>query len=109
VALRTALGTTVRVGLRTLVPAALVAEAAALAAEWTAHQRGADLRTSRNAGEVAGLTTAAAACALAGAPAGPAGMLAGSIAGATMWIAGSATAAAATGAVRHVARRVAGE
>jgi hypothetical protein len=36
-------------------------------------------------------------------------MLAGSIAGATIWIAGSATAAAATGAARHVARRVAGE
>jgi hypothetical protein len=99
-AVRTALGTTIRVGLRTLVPAAIVAEAAALAAEWTAHQRGASPQASRNAGEVAGLTTAAAAFALAGVPAGPAGVLAGSIAGATMWVAGSATAAAATGVAR---------
>jgi hypothetical protein len=100
VAVRAALGTTVRVGLRTLVPAAIVAEAAALAAEWTAHQRGANPQSSRNAGEVAGLTTAAAAFALAGVPAGPAGVLAGSIAGAAMWVAGSATAAAATGVAR---------
>ena len=94
VACRTVLGTTVRVGLRTLVPAAIVAEAAALAAEWTAHQRGADARASRNAGNMAGLTTSIAACALAGVPGGPPGMLAGSIAGATMWVAGSAISAA---------------
>ena len=96
VALRTALGITVRAGLRTLVPAALVAEAAALAAEWTAHQRGANPRVSRNAGEVAGLTTSAAAFALVAAPAGPAGILAGSIAGATMWVAGSAISGSRT-------------
>lgn len=107
-AARTALGATVRVGLRTLVPAAIVAEAAALAAEWTAHQRGASGPASRQAGEAAGLATSAAAFALAGVPAGPMGVLAGSIAGATMWVAGSATAAAATGAARHVTKRAMG-
>lgn len=107
VAIRTALGATVRVGLRTLVPAAIVAEAAALAAEWTAHQRGAGLEASRRAGEGAGLVTSAAAFALAGVPAGPAGMAVGSIAGATLWFVGSATAAAAASVARDVARRVA--
>jgi hypothetical protein len=105
---RTALGATVRVGLRTLVPAAIVAEAAALAAEWTAHQRGADGQVSRRAGEAAGLATSAAVFALAGVSSGPMGVLAGSIAGATMWVAGSATAAAATGAARHVKKRATG-
>jgi hypothetical protein len=94
-AIRTAVGTTLRLGLRTLVPAAIVAEAAALAAEWSAHQRGATAETSRRAGEAAGMAASAAACGLAGVPAGPAGVLAGSIAGATLWVAGSATAAAA--------------
>jgi hypothetical protein len=97
VAVRAALGTTVRVGLRTLVPAAIVAEVAALAAEWTAHQRGANGQTSRQAGEAAGLATSACAFALAGVPAGPAGVLAGSLAGAAMWAAGSAATAATAG------------
>lgn len=44
IAVRTALGTSVRVGLKTLVPAAIVGEAAALAAEWRAHQSGAQRR-----------------------------------------------------------------
>jgi hypothetical protein len=104
-AIRTALGTTLRLGLRTLVPAAIVAEGAALAAEWTAHQRGATAEASRRAGEAAGLAASAAACGLAGVPAGPAGVLAGSIAGATLWVAGSATAAAATHAKRRVTGR----
>ena len=107
VAVRTALGTTVRVGLKTMLPAAIVGEAAALAAEWTAHQRGASEQESRKAGEAAGLAATSLAFAAGGAAAGPAGVLAGALAGATMWIAGSATAAAATGAARHVTRRLA--
>jgi hypothetical protein len=108
-AVRTAVGTTVRLGLKTLVPAAIVGEAAALAAEWTAHQRGAAARESRKAGEAAGLAASSLACAVAGAAAGPAGTLAGALAGAMMWIGGSATAAAATTAARHVAKRMAHE
>jgi len=107
VAVRTVLGTSVRVGLKTMLPAAIVGEAAALAAEWTAHQRGKTEQESRRAGEAAGLATTSLAFAVAGAPAGPAGALAGALAGATMWIAGSATAAAATGAARHVVKRLA--
>jgi hypothetical protein len=107
VAVRTALGATVRVGLKTMLPAAIVGEAAALVAEWTAHQRGASPQESRKAGEAAGLTATSLAFAVAGAPAGPAGAVAGALAGATMWIAGSATAAAATGAARHVTKRLA--
>jgi hypothetical protein len=51
IAVRTALGTTVRLGLRTLVPAAIAGEAAALAAEWTAHHAGRPAADSRRAGE----------------------------------------------------------
>lgn len=100
VAVRTLAGTTVRMGLRTLVPAAVVGEAAALAAEWRAHQRGADERASRRAGEAAGLAATAATCAAVGAAAGPAGALAGALAGASIWLAGSAAAAAAPVALR---------
>jgi len=107
VAIRTALGTTVRVGLKTMLPAAIVGEAAALAAEWTAHQRGASEQQSRKAGEAAGLAATSLAFAAGGAAAGPAGVLAGAVAGATMWLAGSATAAAATGAARHITKRLA--
>jgi hypothetical protein len=107
VAVRTALGATVRVGLKTMLPAAIVGEAAALAAEWTAHQRGASEQQSRKAGEAAGLAATSLAFAAGGAAAGPAGVLAGAVAGATMWIAGSATAAAATGAARHITKRLA--
>ncbi|MBU6309887.1 MAG: lecithin retinol acyltransferase family protein [Planctomycetes bacterium] len=107
VAIRTAIGTTVRVGLKTMLPAAIVGEAAALAAEWTAHQRGASEQQSRKAGEAAGLAATSLAFAAGGAAAGPTGVVAGAVAGATMWLAGSATAAAATGAARHVTRRLA--
>jgi hypothetical protein len=103
VVVRTALGTTVRVGLRTLMPAAIVAEAAALAAEWRAHQRGATAAESRRAGESAGLAASSLACAVGGVAAGPAGVVAGALAGASLWIAGSATANAATMAVRRLA------
>jgi hypothetical protein len=106
VAIRTALGTSVRIGLKTMLPAAIVGEAAALVAEWTAHQRGKTEQESRKAGEAAGLAATSLTFAVAGAPAGPTGALAGALAGATMWIAGSATAAAATGAARHVAKRI---
>lgn len=104
VAVRTALGATVRVGLRTMLPAALVGEAAALVAEWTAHQRGADERESRKVGEAAGLAATSLTFAVAGGAAGPAGALAGAVAGATMWVAGSATAATATGVARRITR-----
>jgi len=104
IAVRTLAGSTVRLGLKTLVPAAVVGEAAALAAEWRAHQRGADERASRRAGEAAGLAATAGACAVAGLPGGPAGVAAGALAGATVWLAGSAVGAAASGAAR-VARR----
>jgi hypothetical protein len=95
IAVRTALGTTVRLGLRTLVPAAIAGEAAALAAEWTAHHAGRSAADSRRAGEAAGLATSAAACALAGLPAGPGGVITGAVAGAALWAGGSLVAAAA--------------
>lgn len=104
VAVRTLTGATVRMGLRTLVPAALVGEAAALVAEWRSHQRGADERTSRRAGEAAGLAATAATCAAAGMPAGPAGVVAGALAGATLWLAGSAAAAVAPAAMQAAGR-----
>ena len=106
VAVRTALGATVRVGLRTMLPAAIVGEASALVAEWTAHQRGAGERESRRAGEAAGLAATSLTFAVAGATAGPAAALAAALAGATMWVAGSATAAAATGVARRVTNRL---
>lgn len=105
VAVRTALGTTVRVGLRTMLPAAIVGEAAALAAEWVAHQRGANERESRRAGEAAGLAATSLTFAVAAAAAGPAGVLAGALAGGTMWVAGAAAATAATGVAGSVKDR----
>ncbi len=103
IAVQTALGisarTTVRLGLRTLVPAAIAGEAAALAAEWTAHHAGRSAADSRRAGEAAGLATSAAACALAGIPAGPGGMITGALAGAAVWAGGGLVTQAATAAV----------
>jgi hypothetical protein len=107
VAGRTLAGTTVRLGLRTLVPAAVVGEAAALVAEWRAHQRGADAPASRRAGDAAGLAATAGTCAMAGMPAGPAGVVTAALAGAALWLAGSVAAAATPVAVR-AARRLAG-
>jgi hypothetical protein len=108
IAIRTALGTTVRLGLRTLVPAAVAAEAAALVAEWRAHQAGRSPTESRQAGEAAGMATSAAACGLAGAAAGPAAILAGTLAGVALWAGGSVAAAAATAAAeRTLGRRAA--
>jgi hypothetical protein len=105
VAVRTALGTTVRVGLRTMLPAVIAGEAAALAAEWTAHQRGAGARSSRQAGEAAGLATTSLAFAAGGAAGGPAGIVAGALAGATVWLGGSMATAAATTMARRMRRR----
>jgi hypothetical protein len=105
IAVRTALGisvrTTVRLGLRTLVPAAIAGEAAALAAEWTAHHAGRSTADSRRVGEAAGLATSAAACALAGIPAGPGGVIAGALAGAAVWAGGGLVTQAATAAVQR--------
>jgi hypothetical protein len=89
VVLRTAVGTSLRLGLRSLVPAAIVAEGAALAAEWTAHQAGRSAAESRLAGESAGLTTNALSLALAVGVGGPAGAIAGAVAGAAIWAGGS--------------------
>ncbi|MFM8985008.1 MAG: lecithin retinol acyltransferase family protein [Planctomycetia bacterium] len=106
IVIRTALGTTVRMGLRTLVPAAVAAEAAALVAEWRAHQAGRSPMESRQVGEAAGMVTSAATCGLAGAAAGPAGILAGTLAGIALWAGGSvATAAATAAAERTLGRR----
>ena len=99
IAVRTVLGTTVRLGLRTLVPAAIAGEAAALAAEWTVHHAGRSAADSRRAGEAAGLAASAAACALAGLPAGPGGVIAGAVAGAAVWAGGGLVTQAATAAV----------
>jgi hypothetical protein len=108
IAVRTALGipmrTTVRLGLRTLVPAAIAGEAAALAAEWTAHHAGRSAADSRRAGEAAGLATSAAACGLAGLPAGPGGVIAGALAGAAVWAGGGLATKMATAAVQHQPR-----
>jgi hypothetical protein len=104
IAVRTALGTTVRLGLRTLVPAAIAGEAAALAAEWTAHHAGRPAADSRRAGEAAGLATSAAACALAGLPAGPGGVITGALAGAAVWAGGGLATQAAAAVVRGQTR-----
>ena len=104
IAVRTAVGipvrTTVRLGLGALVPAALAGEAAALAAEWTAHHAGRSAADSRRAGEAAGLAASAAACGLAGLPAGPGGVIAGALAGAAVWAGGGLATNAATRIVR---------
>lgn len=104
IAVRTALGTTVRLGLRTLVPAAIAGEAAALAAEWTAHHAGRSAADSRRAGEAAGLATSAAACALAGLPAGPGGVITGALAGAAVWAGGGLATKAVTAVVQRQSR-----
>ena len=92
VAVRTVLGTTVRVGLRTLVPAAVAGEALALAAEWATHHAGGSAAESRRAGEAVGLATSAATCGLAGLAGGPAGVITGALVGAAVWTGGSLAA-----------------
>jgi hypothetical protein len=81
-----------------------VAEAAALAAEWRAHQAGLSADESRRRGERAGLATSVAAFALAAIPAGPAGVLTGALAGAAVWTGGAVVAAAAGKAAANAVR-----
>ena len=100
VAIRTAFGTTVRFGLRTLLPATIVAEGAAMMAEWSAHQAGHSPERSRRAGESAGMATSAAVCAAAAAAAGPAAIVTGALAGMALWLGGSAAAGVAERALR---------
>ena len=95
IAVCTVLGMTVRVGVRSVVPAAIAAEAAALGAEWRAHQAGLSAAESRRRGERAGLATSDAAFALAAIPAGPAGVIGGAFAGVAVWAGGAAVTAAA--------------
>ena len=105
VAVDTFAGLTMRLGFKTLVPAAVVGEAVALAAEWRAHQRGASERDSRRAGEAAGLAATAGTCAVAGLTAGPAGMATGAMTGAALWLAGSAATPVAVRVVRRITGR----
>ncbi|NBV46195.1 MAG: hypothetical protein EBR86_11310 [Planctomycetia bacterium] len=101
---RTALGTTARLGLRTLVPAALVAEGAALAVEWTAHQRGAAREHCRMLGETAGLATSAGVCAAAALGAGPVAVVTAALAGAAVWAGGSVAVGVAGRSPRRTTR-----
>jgi hypothetical protein len=96
--------TTLRLGLRTLLPAAVAGEAAALAAEWTAHHAGRSAADSRRAGEAAGLATSAAACAVAGLPAGPGGVAACALAGAAIWAGGGLAAQVAGDLAKRVTK-----
>ena len=89
IAVGAALGTTLRLGLRSLVPVAVASEAAALVVEWRAHQAGCPPTESRRAGEAAGMATSSVAGAVAGLPAGPMGVLAGAVAGAALWASGT--------------------
>lgn len=100
VAVRAGGRTAVRLGLRTLLPATLVAEGAAMAAEWSSCQAGHSAETSRIAGESAGMFASAAVCAAGAAVAGPAALVGGAIAGAAMWVTGSVAAEAVTRACR---------
>jgi hypothetical protein len=104
VAVRTAAGMTVRVGLLTMVPAAMVCEAAALATEWRAHQAGRDKEACRRAGDRAGLAASALTFAVAGAAAGPPGVLAGAFAGMTIWAWGTLVSSLVTGVADRACR-----
>lgn len=90
VGVKTFVGTTVRLGMKTVLPAALLSEGVALAAEFRAHTSGCDERTARAAGERAGLLASVAFFAAGGLAGGPVGMLAGAVTGITMWTAGTA-------------------
>jgi len=90
VAVRTAVGSTLRLGLGVLVPAAVAGELAAFAAEWRACRRGHSVEQGRRAGERAGLLASAATFALVGLRAGPAGALAGAGIGLAVWAGGAA-------------------
>lgn len=83
----------VRLGMRPLLPAAIVAETAAAAAEWTSHQAGRSKRDSRRAAESAGLAASAVVFAASVAAAGPVAMAAAAVAGAATWSGGSLASA----------------
>ena len=101
-AMRSAVGGTVRLGMRAMVPTAIVAEAAAFAVEWRAHQAGQPAEQCRRSGERAGLATSVAVLAAAGAAAGPHGIVVGGFAGAVAWVSGSAAASIAA----RISRRI---
>lgn len=90
VAVRTLVGTSVRLGVKSLVPGAILAEGVALAAEFHAHTGGRDAATARAAGERAGFLASVGFFAAGGLAAGPVGVLAGACAGAAVWTAGAA-------------------
>jgi len=89
VAVRTLVGTT-RLGMRSIIPAAILAEGVALASEFHAHANGRDAATARAVGERAGLLASVGFFAAGGASAGPLGVLVGACAGAAVWTAGAA-------------------
>lgn len=96
VAVRTATGTTARIGLKAFMPAVLVAEGVAMAVEWKAHRAGHDEESSKRAGQAAGLATSTATFAAAGAVTGPVGAMVGAVTGAAVWAGGSLAAKTAT-------------
>ena len=96
VAVRTATGTTARIGLKAFMPAVLMAEGVAMAVEWRAHRAGHDETTSKRAGDAAGLATSAATFAATGAVAGPVGAMVGAVTGAAVWAGGSLVSKTAT-------------
>ena len=96
VAVRTATGTTARIGLKAFMPAVLMAEGVAMAVEWKAHRAGHDETTSKRAGDAAGLATSAATFAATGAVAGPVGAMVGAVTGAAVWAGGSLVSKTAT-------------
>jgi hypothetical protein len=97
IGLGTLVRTTLRAGLRTLVPVAVAGEVAALAVEWRAHRAGRPVSESRRAGNRAGLATTVAGLTLVGLRAGPAGALAGAVTGVAVWAGGTVVDAAIRG------------
>jgi hypothetical protein len=89
VSVRTAAGTTARIGLKAFMPAVLVAEGVAMAVEWKAHRAGHDEASCKRAGDAAGLATSTATFAAAGAITGPVGAFVGAVTGAAVWAGGS--------------------
>ena len=102
VSVRTAAGTTARIGLKAFMPAVLVAEGVAMAVEWKAHRAGRDEASSKRAGDAAGLATSTATFAAAGALTGPVGAMVGAVTGAAVWAGGSLAAKTATWAGERV-------
>lgn len=96
VSVRTAAGTTARIGLKAFMPAVLVAEGVAMAVEWKAHRAGHDEESCKRAGDAAGLATSTATFAAAGAITGPVGAVVGAVTGAAVWAGGSLASKTAT-------------